>query len=88
MAMSRVTKASILTSVCSCNGTSKSFSSLKNLETSGVVGSSELRFNSGRSESSLGLFSHHRQPNHCSPHLLNSGWVLTHHDVLTPHIRA
>jgi hypothetical protein len=45
--MSRVTKASILTFVCSCNGSSESFSSLKNLETSGVAGSSELRFNSG-----------------------------------------
>jgi hypothetical protein len=53
MAMSRVTKASILTSVCSCNGYSESFSSLKNLETSGVAGSLELRFNSGRSESSI-----------------------------------
>jgi hypothetical protein len=53
MAMSRVTKASILTSVCSCNDTSDSFSSLKNLETSGVAGSSELRFNYGRSESSI-----------------------------------
>jgi hypothetical protein len=31
--------------------------------------------------------SHHRQPNHCSL-LLRSGWVLPHHDVLTPHIRA
>jgi hypothetical protein len=51
--MSRVTKASILTSVCSCNGSSESFSSLKNLETSSVAGSSELRFNSGRSESSI-----------------------------------
>jgi hypothetical protein len=38
MAMSRVTKASILTFVCSCNGSSESFSSLKNLETSGVAG--------------------------------------------------
>jgi hypothetical protein len=53
MAMSRVTKASILTSVCWCNGSSESFSSLKNLKTSAVVGSSELRFNSGRSESSI-----------------------------------
>jgi hypothetical protein len=29
MAMNRVTKASILTSMCSCNGSSESFSSLK-----------------------------------------------------------
>jgi hypothetical protein len=40
MTMSRVTKACILTFVCSCN-------------TSGVAGSSELRFYSGRSESSI-----------------------------------
>jgi hypothetical protein len=52
--MSRVTKSSILTFVCSCNGSPESFSSLKkNLETSDVKGSSELRFNFGRSESSI-----------------------------------
>jgi hypothetical protein len=50
MAMSRVTKASILTYVCSCNGSSEYFSSLKYLETCGVGGSLELSFNFGRSE--------------------------------------
>jgi hypothetical protein len=53
MAISRVTKASILTFLCSCNGSLESFSSLKNLETYGVAGSSELRFNYGRNESSI-----------------------------------
>jgi hypothetical protein len=42
--MSRVTKASRLTSVCSCNCSSKSFSRLKNLDTSDMGGSLELRF--------------------------------------------
>jgi hypothetical protein len=46
MAMIWVTKATILTSMCSCNG-------LKNLATYGVAGSSDLRANSGRRESSI-----------------------------------
>jgi hypothetical protein len=54
MAMSRVTKASILTSVCSCNDSLESFSSLKILKPQVWENPrSKLRFNSRRSKSSI-----------------------------------
>jgi hypothetical protein len=86
--MSRFTKVSILTPVCSCNSSSESFKSLKNLKTPSVGGSSRLRFNLGRVANLASHASHHRFPNLYYHPLLQSNWKLPHHDVPTPHIQT